>query len=224
MAKKGNSRHLKSINAPKYFGVGKKENAYVIKQKAGRHTFEKSVPILLFLKQMNLIRNAREAKKSIKEKPLVVNGRKVVDTDYPVGINDIININNEDYEVGINKYGKVTFTKVKNSKKIIYKIIKKYKAGKGKIFFGLHDGSVIEGSNTAKVNDSVEVGFDKKITEIIKLEKGSKCLVIDGVHTGVSGVVSGIKEGDMHISKKVIINDNEGNTFETIVKNIMVTK
>ena len=40
MAEKGNSRYMKRLNAPEYFGIHRKEHAYVTKPNPGRHTLE----------------------------------------------------------------------------------------------------------------------------------------------------------------------------------------
>ena len=47
MASKGNSRHIKNLNAPRYFAVPRKESKYVVKADAGRHTLDKSIALIL---------------------------------------------------------------------------------------------------------------------------------------------------------------------------------
>ncbi len=79
MANKGNNRHIKSLNAPKFFGIAKKENKYTAKQNPGRHTFEKSMPLQTIIKKTGLFSGTSEAVKAIKGMFVLVNGKKVRD-------------------------------------------------------------------------------------------------------------------------------------------------
>lgn len=225
MAKKGNRRHVKSLNAPKYFGVYRKFTAYVIKPKAGRHTLDKSVAITLFMKFKGLTKTTKEAKKIINAKNVLVNGKVVTDIKYPVGLNDVITLanSNESYLVGIDSHGRASFDKTdKEVKERTYKIIRKYKTKKGKVMFGLHDGSLIPGGKEANVSDSVKLDLKNKVTKVLPLSKGAKCLVIEGVHTGATGMIKDIKAGSMKVGKIVLIEQEGGSAFETLVRNIMV--
>jgi ribosomal protein S4E len=50
----------------------------------------------------------------------------------------------------------------------------------------------------------------------------SKCIIIDGVHVGASGIIQEIKQGSMHSPKSVMVKGSDGSSFETLAKNIMV--
>ncbi len=92
MANKGNNRHMKSINAPKYLGIHKKETAYVMMASPGRHSASMNIPLALFVKKERIADTTRDAETVIKNENITVNGKVIKDPKYPVGINDIIHI------------------------------------------------------------------------------------------------------------------------------------
>ena len=87
----------------------------------------------------------------------------------------------------------------------------------------LHDGTALNGSADANVNDSVALS-EGKMSKLIKLGPGAKCEVIDGVHVGKTGTVKEISAGSMHRTKSVLVEQHNGTTFETLVKNIIVVE
>jgi ribosomal protein S4E len=88
---------------------------------------------------------------------------------------------------------------------------------------GLHDGRVIRATNDIETNDSVKLSADGKgIGTVLAFGEGKKCMIIDGVHVGSSGTIKKINKGTMHSGKTVLVEDTEGNSFETLVRNIMV--
>ncbi len=222
MASKGNDRHMKSLEMPIYFGTGRKANKYVMKTRPGRHTMDKSLPIALFLKKENFVQTTSDAKKVLNSGRIKVNGKMIRDHKHPIGLSDIIGVGPSSYLVGINKNAKATFTKIENPD-LVYSIVRKYKSRGGKIMFCLHDGSAVEGNSDGKVNDSVLLGTDRKIKKVIKLEKGARALVIAGVNVGAEGAIREVKDGTARTSKSVIV-ESQGGSFETIIRNVMVTE
>ena len=225
MANKGNNRHMKSINAPRYLGVHKKETAYVMMAAPGRHSAAMSIPLALFIKKEKIADTTRDAEIVIKNGNIQVNGIIVKDPKYPVGINDIIYIKKADtgYKVSIDRNSKVVLEKLKsNVNNTTFKVIRKYISKKGKTFIGLHDGSILESDKKVKVNDSIVIDFNKKIIEVLPFKNGSKCFVYSGVHVGSNGKITDIIDGNMHMPKVIVLENSNGETFKTIVDNVMV--
>jgi small subunit ribosomal protein S4e len=225
MARKGNKRHLKSLNAPGYFGIRKKSTKYVLKPNAGRHALDRCITVALFAKRLGIAGTTNDAKRLVNRKEILVNNKAVSDIRYPIGLNDVITIKSisESYVLGISGVAKVTLQKMsKETNERTCRIIKKYRAKGGKLMFGLHDGTIIEGNDNGIVNDSVNIDMDNKIKKMLKLDKDSRCLVVDGVHVGTSGIIKEIKQGTVHSSKSVVVQGDNGSSFETLVKNIMV--
>ncbi len=223
MASKGNDRHMKALESPTYLGIHRKASKYIMKTRAGRHSMDRSLPMAVFLKKEGLVDSTADAKKVLSDSKVKVNGKVIRDVKYPIGLSDVITVGDAHYVVGINENAKAVFSKTEKHDEATYKLIRKYKDRKGKLMFGLHDGSVVPGSADAKVNDSICIGSDRKIRKVLRLEKGAKCVVIAGVNVGIEGKVEDIKEGNMHSPKSITVSSKQG-TFETIVKNVMVTQ
>jgi len=222
MANKGGAGYIKRLNAPKYFNIHRKEHRYVIKQDPGRHTQNKSVALALLLAKLGIGTKRLEYERVIKGGQVKVNGKVVKEPKYPVGLNDVVSVGDESFQVNINQRGQITAESSKG-KGQVYKIVGKYKYKDNSIMFRLHDGSIVKGSKEAKVNDSVTVS-GSKISKVIKLDSGARCEVIDGVHVGNSGKISEIREGNIHKQKSVIVEPKSGQKFETLVKNIIVVE
>ncbi|MCL5093479.1 MAG: S4 domain-containing protein [Candidatus Marsarchaeota archaeon] len=227
MAKKGNVRHVKSMNAPDYYGIPKKESKYVIKPAAGRHSASTSIALLLGVKKMGNAKTSREALKIIKGGLITVNGKIVKDVKYPIGFGDVIGTSDGKLAkyVSINKQGQIAFENAEGKDyQLRYKIINKYKSSNGTIRARLHDGRTLklESAKDVKVGDSVEISKEGKIKKILHAEKGAQCFVIGGVHVGEVGKVAAITPGTMHISAAVQIEQENGTKFETLLKNLIV--
>jgi small subunit ribosomal protein S4e len=223
MANKGSSGHIKRLNAPKYFAIHRKEHKYVVKQNPGRHTLSKSVALALIIRKLNFGSTRFESDKIIKGGSTSVNGKVIKEPKYPVGLNDSVMIGNDAYIIGINKNGQIEISKKEKSNNQIYKIVGKYKEKGNKIMLRLHDGRTISALDNADVNDSVIVA-DGNISKVLKLDSGSRCEVIDGVHVGTLGTIREISKGGIHKQKSVMIEESEGEKFETLVKNIIIVE
>ena len=227
MAGKGKSRHMKGLNSPKYFDINRKERAYVTKPNPGRHMLESSITLKLLAEKLELGSKNTEAERIIKNGNILVNNKVVKEPKYPVGLNDTIEILNEKryYRIGISRLGQVSITKLEKTDydSKLYKVVGKYKTDSNKIMLRLHDGGIINGSNDVNVNDSLILDSKMKMAKVLKLQVGSECAVIDGVHVGASGKIKQLTKGTMHKTQSVLIEQNEGKAFETLVKNIMVT-
>ncbi|MDE1833518.1 MAG: hypothetical protein KGH58_03815 [Candidatus Micrarchaeota archaeon] len=225
MANKGKSRHIKGLNAPRYMAIHRKELRYIVKQNAGRHTLDSSLALILVAKKLKVADNSADARRIIKNGNIMVNGKPVSEPKYPVGLNDVIEVKgNGHYKVGIDRLAKISITEASKSDagSRLCRVIGKYKAEGNTLMLRLHDGSIAKGTKEARVNDSVILDSKGKVSKIIKLDVGSQCSVIDGVHVGTAGTVKELKEGNMHKAKSAIIEGKDGK-FETLVKNIMVT-
>ncbi len=228
MANKGNSRHMKSLASPKYMQVHRKEQRYTAKPKAGRHTLQKSMTLISFAKRVGAAQSGSEATKMIKRRELQVNGRSVKEPNYPLGLNDMVDVvpSKAAYSVGINERGQVDLKELKGqTEDRLCKIVQKYKAKKGALMIRLHDGTVMRTQNKElRVNDSVVVDKKGNVKRVLPLKQGSKCMVIEGVHVGSVGTIKGIKPGSANAVASVAIAQGDGKEFETLLRNIMAVE
>ena len=76
----------------------------------------------------------------------------------------------------------------------------------GKIQIGFHDGKTLIDETPVSVGDTCVMQIpDIKILEVIKLEKGMKCLITKGVNAGKIGKIDEIKEGTFSLPKSIDI-------------------
>ena len=216
---------MKSLNAPRFFGVAKKEHTYTAKPRAGRHSLDKSVALQTILKKTELFSGTAEAVKSIKAMQIAVNGKKVNDPKYSVGLNDIISIEPIDkkFFIGISKQGRSTISEQKKgSEQRHAKVIGKYLTRGKKLMLRLHDGSIMAApAPSIAVGDTIEFSETNEFKRHLPTKAGAQCMVIDGVHVGVEGKIINIKKGTMHSSAVATIEQNNGEKFDTIVENII---
>ena len=227
MGKKGNVRHFKSLSAPLFLGIHRKGSVYVTKPNGGRHTIDRSISLVTLVKGLGLApANNAETERIIRRGLILVNNKVIREPSYPVGLNDIIEVVNEKkhYKIGINSRSRIDVaeTPKPDYDSMLYKVTGKYKTKKESIMLRLHDGSVVKGVKDVDVNDSVIVNSKGSVSKVLKLEKGAKCIVIDGVHAGTSGKITEITEGTLHMRHSAKIQQSGGKEVVTIVKNMMV--
>jgi small subunit ribosomal protein S4e len=227
MAKKGNTRHMKRLNAPRFFDIHRKEQKYVTKPRAGRHSLARAIPVSLLLEKTASAKSMDEAKRMLSARSVLVNGRVVKDSKYAVGLNDIVEITSEGkrFRIDINSQGHAVPTPVdKPEGANLYKVLGKYKVKGGKLMLRLHDGSVVAGRADISVSDSVLIDNSGSIVSHLKMGTGAQCMVIEGTHVGTHGAVKELVKGGMNRPGSVIIEQKDGSTFQTLVRNIMVTR
>ncbi|MCL4365010.1 MAG: S4 domain-containing protein [Candidatus Marsarchaeota archaeon] len=224
MGSKGNNRHIKRLAAQRYLHIERKVHAYIMKPNAGRHTLGSSIALATVIKEkLGLADTTKEAKSAIKSGSIEINGKVIRDMRYPLGFGDIVHLKSsgESYVVGVGKRGSVSVTKLQhNDSGQTFKVVGKYVAAGNKEMLRLHSGAVLQSAGGAKVNDSVKI-LEGKISEVVRLEKGARCLVIKGIHASENGVISDIKPGTALRSSTVEI-EGEGGKTETLLDNIMV--
>ena len=226
MANKGSSKHMKSLTTSRYYSVHKKERVYVAKPSAGRYTLDRSIPLSAFVVKAGLSESNHEASRMIKRKELLVNGRAVREPTYPVGMSDVVESIplKKSYEIGINERGQATIKDSgKRGRERICKIVQKYKAGGNTIMIRLHDGTVLRSGKDTDTNDSVVID-NNEIKRVLKLGSGSRCFVVDGIHVGAAGTVKEMHPGTATSKAYVTVEQAQGGSFDTLLKNIMVVE
>jgi ribosomal protein S4E len=220
MAEKGNSRYMKRLSTPNFFGVARKRIRYTKKPNPGRHTIERCVSLSLAVKMMGDASTTSESDKAIKSGEVKVNGNVINEPKYPVGLSDTITAGGKSNHIWINAQGKISLSDATSH--TVYKVVGKYVAPNGKQMIRLHDGSILHSKAKISVNDSV-VLKDGKIEKEIALHDGASCEIIDGVHVGTKGKVVQLNKGTMHKPRTAVIEGN-GVRFETPVRNIIVVQ
>ncbi len=225
MSNKGNNRHIKRLASSRYMAIERKKNKYLINPDPGRFGGESCIAIATVLKEkLGVADNSRETRYMLRSGKVMVNGDVVKEEKYPVGLSDVISLKGSDeaYSIGIGKYGSIKIEKADGVAKKEVKVVGKYLSKGRKEMIRLYNGDVMgAGGKAVNINDSV-VLEGKKIVDVLKLDNGSKCVVIKGRHAPAKGTIRKIIKGTMLRASSVEIEPEHGEKFETVLENIMV--
>lgn len=224
MAKKGGSKHIKAVAAPRLWPIQRKSKVFVAKPSPGPHSLEASIPLLILLRDMlKEVKTIREAKKVIKAKKILVDGKVVVDEKRPVGLMDVVSLPSygKCYRITVDRKGRlkpIEIPKEEENLKVV-KVVKKITVGKDKLGLTFHDGSYLElGSEfPVKVGDSILVSLpDRKVVELLPFSVGSTCFVFSGSSSGVMGKITKIEPSSLRRRSIVEVETAEGQKVATI--------
>jgi len=183
-----------------FWPVAKKGNKYVA---TSSHNNRDSIPLSVVMRDvLKMVKTTRELKKALNDKQIKVSGKEIRDTNYPVGLFDVVSAAGKSFRItlGTNKKFKVEEIKEDNLK--VNKIMGKKDLGKKGMQFNLMDGKNVISKEKASVGDSAIYNYkDVKITKIVKMEKGNEGFVTKGKHTGVQGkIIEMIELGGKNIA------------------------
>jgi len=229
------SRHIKRLAAPRTWKIKRKESKFVVKPRPGPHSIEESLPLLIIVRDLlGYAKNAREAKKVIKEGKILVDGRVRRDHKFPVGLMDIIEIPSaNDYRIVIfDKRGKLVLEKIgkKNAKYKLCKIKDKSFVKGGDLQLHLHDGRNLlirvkdpcsPREDVYKTKDTIVLNLENnKIKAHFKYDVGSLAYITGGSHVGEVAKIKEIKITRSSMPNVVTLENEE--EFETIEDYIFV--
>lgn len=211
-------KHQKRRIAPKSWGVPKKGTKYLVKSKGAD-----GIPILILVRDLlGLARSAREVKKALNSKGILLNKKQVTDKRNSAFLFDVLTdtLAQKNYRISLDEKGKY-FAKEISEKESMHKVSKiadkKILRGK-KVQLNLSDGRNYLYEKDCKVNDSALVDFIKKeVVKILPLEKGKKVFVFTGKYAGNSGEVE-----DINLEDKSLMIKTENDKIQVLIKQAMV--
>ncbi|MEM0475291.1 MAG: 30S ribosomal protein S4e [Candidatus Norongarragalinales archaeon] len=195
MAGHGCSRHLKALAAPRALRVPRKQSKFAKKVSAGPAAFKEAIPLLVVLRDaLRLAGDAREAKKVLNEASVLVDGRVVRDSSFPVGLMSVVAIPaiNAFYRVVMRK-NKLELVRVAPEVATVKycRVKDKKTAKKGRMQVVFHDGRSLlieKEEDRFKTGDTIKLGVpEQEIKGFLKLEKNALCFVSHGKHSGALG-------------------------------------
>jgi small subunit ribosomal protein S4e len=191
------SNYLKRYAAPRSWTLLRKEKAYIVKTRPGPHPLEQSMPLGLLLKQLGHAGTTPEAKKILQRQVVIVDGRRIRDHRFPVGLMDVISLPaaEESYRMTLDTKGRLMLNKV--DKKTTMKpcrVIGKRTITGGKTQLNLVDGrNVLTDKTDVRVGDTVVLELPKqRVMEALPLKAGSTILLTAGKHVGKTGTVDAV--------------------------------
>jgi small subunit ribosomal protein S4e len=205
------SKKLKRQMAPTFWGITRKAKRFVITVKPGPHSKNLSIPTAVFLRDtLKLVSTLREAKSTIYERKVTVDGVKRKSLHHGIGLMDVVELEgiSDIYRLVPQDSQILKPIKINDSEKSkkLVKVTSKTTIKNGKTQIGFHDGRSLITDKALSVGDSCLIQVpEQKILDVIKLEKGSQVIVIKGVNTGQIGSIEDIKEGTFMLPKRVLI-------------------
>jgi len=210
------SKKLKRQMAPTFWGINRKEKRFVITVRPGSHPKNYSIPTAVLLRDtLKKVKTLREAKSSIYDGKVKIDGVTQKSLHHSIGLMDVIELDGTtDVYRLVPKQGHILqpikIDSAEKSKKLA-KVKSKTIIKGGKTQLGFHDGRTIITDMKANIDDTCLLQIpEQKILDVIKFEKNSQVIVTRGINTGRIGLVNEIKQGTFTLPKRisVIIDDN----------------
>merc|ERR1712093_535680 len=225
---RGQKKHLKRLNAPSHWMLDKLGGIFAPKPSAGPHKTRECLPLTLILRnRLKYALNGQEVKAILMQRLVKIDGKIRTDATYPIGFQDVVNIERTDEHFRLMMDSKGRFILHRISKaEAAYKLcrVKKVMLGnKGVPYVVTHDGRSIRYPDpNIKANDTVIVDIDShKIKDTIKFETGNLTIVTTGHNAGRVGIVI---HQERHLGSHTIvtIRDASGNDFATRMENVFI--
>ncbi|MGH9921619.1 MAG: 30S ribosomal protein S4e [Nitrososphaerales archaeon] len=227
MGKISGSTKLKRQMAPAFWQIGRKDKRFALTVSPGTHPISKAYPLGVVLRDILKVANTmREARQAIISGEIKVDGVIRYDIHFPVGLMDVIEIAALDKTYRLVPKDSVIITPVeipKEEKNVkLCKVTHKVTISGKKLQYGFHDGRTLVDNQKVNVNDTCLLTVpEQKVTNTVKLEKGSTALVISGDNAGSIGKVDDIREGTFILPKRVLVKFKD-RTIELPVDMVMV--
>lgn len=213
--------YQKRLSVPTIYRINKKSNKWVVKSNPGSHSYKKSVPLLIVLREfLKKVDTKKEAKYVLEKGLVLIDGRVRKDYRFPVGLFDVITLVPEkiSYRVLLTSKGNFNLKQVEDANAKLCRINTRQKVKGGGIQIGLHDGTTLHVSENEnyKTKDSLLLSIpEKKILRHLKYEKGSLVFVTGGKQIGKMGSIKQIeiKEGS---SPNIITIESQNGIFDTV--------
>ena len=217
-------KHQKRLSAPKHYPIERKNGKYVVSGK-GPHSEGLGVPMTVFLRDiMGFAETADEARSILKSRNVKVNGKVVTRENYTVGFMDSISIEkiDKDFRVLVDSKGLV-FKEVEDADKRIYRVEDKTTLKGGETQFNLDGGvnMVLDEEYPTRASLIVDLENDK-VEKELPFEEGMTVVVTGGKHIGQIASIKEIHELPGSQTNKVILENQEGVEFETVIDYVFV--
>lgn len=185
------SKHMKRLAAPTSWPVSRKTSVWITKQTPGAHPIERSVPLLIIVRDLaKYCDTAREARRIIGERKIMVDGKVATNYKMPVGIMDVISVpeNKDHFRLLLDRLGHFRLMRItpEEAKWKLVRIENKTSIREGKIQLNLHDGrNIILDKNARKTGDTLKISLpDQKILGAHEFKEGSTAYLTGGTHIG----------------------------------------
>jgi len=201
LAKKGGSRHLNRIAAPKFAAPERKTAVWLAKPMPGRHKLGDSISLRALIRDwLELATDAREAERIIYSGDVLIDGKVAKDSKASIGLMDVISIPKlkKYYVVLMDRKRRLKLSEIDKAKvgTKVCKITGKHTVRGGKIQLTLHDGKTLLTDKSYAMGDSIKLKLPGvEISGSLKREPGSRCFITGGKHAGRTAKLKSLRLG-----------------------------
>ena len=184
-------KHLKRLPAPRSWSISRKTDFWIVRPSPGPHGIAESVPLGSILRDMlKVCDTAREARRILNGRGVLVDGRVVTDPKFPVGLMDVLSLHEtkSHYRMLVDARGRMTLVGIEDgdSKWKLCRVEDKTTVRGGKTQLNLHDGrNLLLAKDAYKTGATLKIHVPgQKVVEHYELSKGAPVLVTAGQHVG----------------------------------------
>jgi len=239
---KGPKKHMKRLNAPKHWMLGKLGGIYAPRPSTGPHKLRECLPLSLILRnRLKYSLTRRETLMIVMRRAVAVDGKVRTDLNYPAGFMDVVEIEktNEKFRLLYDVKGRFVLHRI-TPEEAGFKLCrvqqvstaKKASIGRNPFQTGqlaaipyvvTHDGRTVRYPDPLiKVHDTVKVDLKTgKVSQYLKFDVGHTAMVTRGANAGRIGVITKTEHhpGSFDI---VHLRDKRGADFATRILNVFV--
>jgi len=239
---RGPKKHLKRLNAPRHWMLGKMGGTWAPRPSTGPHKLRECLPLCLVLRnRLKYALTRREVVIITMRRQVQVDHKVRTDINFPAGFQDVISIpkTDETFRLLYDVKGRFVLHRI-TAEEGSYKLcrVQKFsKASKASIgrnpfhsgqagtipYLVTHDGRTIRFADPAiHVNDTVKVDLKTgKVIGQLKFEVGNLAMITRGANIGRVGTIAAIERhpGSFDI---VHLRDRRNNVFATRLGNVFI--
>jgi len=208
--------------------LSKLNGVFAPRPRAGPHKKRECVPLLVLLRnRLKYAITAREANMILRQRFVKVDGRVRVDSKYPAGFMDVIEIprSSDRFRLLYDVKGRFTVVKIGEAEANIKmcRVVNVYTSTHRIPVITTHDGRRIRYPDPLiKIGDTVLLDLkDGKITDFVKRKVGKVAMITGGANRGRIGEITNI-ERHPGVFDIIHLKDKEGNEFSTRYTNVFV--
>ncbi len=219
------SKHMKRLASPRVWSIPKKTHTWAASTSPGPHPIERSVPLLIMVRDMlGYCDTSREGRRIIGSRSVLIDGRIATNYKLPVGLMDVVTIPKakESFRALLDSKGKLRPIRISQDraqwKLVRIENITTIKAGKKQL--NLHDGrNVLAKDEPYRTGDVLKIELpSQKVLNYYPLAKGNVAMIIGGKHSGQIATIENYKV--IRSPKPNIVEFKEG--FSTLKDHVFV--
>lgn len=225
---RGPKKHLKRLNAPKHWYLGKMGGVWAPKPSAGPHKARECLPVCIILRdRLKYALTNKECLQICMERCVKIDGKVRTDHNFPAGFMDVIELDKsgDKFRLLYDVKGRFVLHRI-DADEAKFKLcrVQKKATNVGKIpVLVTHDGRTIRYPDPdVKINDTIKLDIATgKMTSFLKYELGATVMITRGHNMGRVGHIMHVERHDGSFSI-ITVKDARGVVFATRLANAFV--